>query len=72
MEHLLTDKEADKEELLKNAESYIRRMLQEQDTASLVPKAAQRFYEDIRPIDAFCCANRMRGMEFGTGGNSMG
>ena len=64
MEHLIADKEADAAELIEKAEIYTKRMLQEQDTASLVPDAAQRFYEDIRPIDAFCCANRMRGLEF--------
>lgn len=64
MEHLLTDKESDEAELLEKAEIYTMRMLQEQDTASLIPEAAQRFYEDIRPIDAFCCVNRMRGLHF--------
>ena len=64
MEHLLTDKESDEAELLEKAEIYTMRMLQEQDKASLIPEAAQRFYEDIRPIDAFCCVNRMRGLHF--------
>lgn len=64
MEHLLTDKEADEAELMEKIKSYTWRMLQEQDTTSLVPEAAQRFYEDIRPIDAFCCVNRMRGVSY--------
>lgn len=64
MEHLLTDKNADEAELLEKAEICTLRILQEQDTASLIPEAAQRFYEDIRPLDAFCCVNRMRGLQF--------
>lgn len=71
MERLLADKEADKEELLEKARRAVRRMLGERDTASMVPEAAQRFYEDIRPIDAFCCANRMRGLVFGSGEDSL-
>lgn len=64
MERLLTDKEADRAELLEKAELYTAKMLTQEDTASLVPEAAQRFYEDIRPLDAFCCVNRMRGLHF--------
>ena len=64
MEHLLGDKEADDDELIEKVKKYTQRMLQEQDTASLVPEAAQRFYEDLRPIDVFCCVNRMRGVNF--------
>jgi len=64
MELLLTDKETDEAELLEKAETYTKKMIQEQDTGSLVPTAARQFYEEIRPIDVFCCANRMRGLHF--------
>ena len=46
-------------------------MLTESDTSSLIPEAAQRFYEEIRPIDAFCCVNRMRGLRFKAGGGEV-
>ena len=68
MECLLTDKEAYNAELLEKVERYTEKMLTENDTSSLTPETAQRFYEEIRPIDAFCCANRMRGLAFRTDG----
>lgn len=64
MERLLTDEEADREELLLKAEQYAVKALQNDDAGSLIPEAAQCFCEEIRPIDAFCCVNRMRGAEF--------
>ena len=66
MERLLTDKEADSAELLEKVEEYTAKMLTDNDTSSLIPETAQRFYEEIRPIDAFCCVNRMRGLFFRT------
>lgn len=66
MECLLSDKEADNAELFEKVERYTRKMLTENDTSSLTPETAQRFYEEIRPIDAFCCVNRMRGLLFRT------
>ena len=68
IECLLTDKEADNEELLEKVERYTKKILTENDTSSLIPETAQRFYEEIRPIDAFCCANRVRGLAFRTDG----
>lgn len=68
IECLLTDKEADNEELLEKVERYTNKILTENDTSSLIPETAQRFYEEIRPIDAFCCANRVRGLAFRTDG----
>lgn len=64
MECLLTDKEADNAELLEKVKRYMEKMLNEKHTYSLVPETAQRFYEEIRPIDAFCCVNRMRELHF--------
>ena len=66
MEQLLTDKEADNAELLQKVEQYTERMFTGDNIPSLIPETARRFYEDIRPIDAFCCANRMRGLHFKT------
>ncbi len=71
MERLLTDKEADAAEMLEKVEYYTEKMLTENDTSSLIPETAQRFYEEIRPIDAFCCVNRMRGLRFRTSGGDL-
>ena len=68
MERLLTDKEAGSKELLEKIKEYTAIMLTDNDTSSLIPETAQRFYEEIRPIDAFCCVNRMRGLLFRTEG----
>lgn len=68
MEQLLTDKEADNAELLEKAEQCTENMFIGDDIPSLIPETARRFYEDIRPIDAFCCANRMRGLHFKANG----
>lgn len=65
MERLLTDKNADSGELLEKIDDYIKQVLANDDTESFVSaEAAQRFYEIIRPIDAFCCINRMRNISF--------
>lgn len=64
MEQLLTDKEADNAELLQKVEQYAARMFLGDNIPSLIPEAIRRFYEEIRPIDAFCCVNRMRGVHF--------
>jgi hypothetical protein len=29
-----------------------------------MPETQSWFYEEIRPLDALCCINRMRGAEF--------
>lgn len=71
MKCLLTDKEAVHMELLEKVECYTTKMITQEDTASLVPEAAQLFYEDIRPLDAFCCANRMRGVHFQSNGGDV-
>lgn len=63
-EKLLCLKEADKEELLVLAEKYIDKALYGKDTSEILPDAAQRFYEEIRPIEIFNCLNRMRGLHF--------
>lgn len=64
MERLLTDKEAGNAELLEKVEQYTAGMLTEDGVPSLLPEAVQRFYEELRPLDAFCCINRMRGLRF--------
>ena len=33
-------------------------------TMSLLSDTAWRWYEEIRPLDAYCCTNRMRGLSF--------
>lgn len=64
MEQLLTDKEADNADLLEKVEQCTAKMFMGDHIPSLIPETARRFYEDIRPLDAFCCANRMRGLHF--------
>ncbi len=64
MEKLMTDKEIYGFELLERAEAYVKKILSDNDTLSLLPEVAQQFYEEVRPIDVFCCMNRMRGVRF--------
>lgn len=64
MERLLADKAIGDFELMSLAEKYTEQMMRGTDTRLLLPEAAQRYYEDIRPIDVFCCINRMRGLHF--------
>jgi hypothetical protein len=66
MEQLLTDKESDSEELTIKVEQIAQKMFGDSDfeIESLLPDTAGRWYEEIRPVDAFCCANRMRGLHF--------
>jgi len=64
MEKILTDKEADSEELLQKLIHYTDRVLgfSEEKKEFHVNVSEQRFYSQIRPIDAWCCINRMRGV----------
>lgn len=66
MEKTLTDKEADSEELLRKLDYYTKRTLGYEETnGEFRPNGeGQRFYTEIRPIDAWCCINRMRGASF--------
>ncbi len=66
MEKTLTDKEADSEELLRKLDCYTKRTLGYEETnGEFRPNGeGQRFYTEIRPIDAWCCINRMRGVSF--------
>jgi len=64
-EHLLLDMEADNEEMIQKIQQIIRKLFSAgTDTVSLPSGAARRFYEEIRPIDVFCCVNRMYGLNF--------
>lgn len=68
MERLLTDKEAGNGELLDKAGQYtalaLDKMQTENGVSSLLPEMARLFFGEIRPIDVFCCVNRMRGLRF--------
>ena len=66
MEKILTDKEADSEELLQKLTGYTNSVLGFSDEKKEfhVNVSEQRFYSQIRPIDAWCCINRMRGTKF--------
>lgn len=65
MEKLLTDKEVNSEELMQKIRNITQKIFSgAMETEPLLPDAAQRFYEEIRSIDAFCCVNHMRGLHF--------
>jgi len=66
MEKILTDKEADSEELFQKLSNYTDLVLGFSDEKKEfhVHVSEQRFYSQIRPIDAWCCINRMRGVQF--------
>ena len=66
MEKILTDKEADSEELFQKLTAYTNSVLGFSDEKKEfhVNVSEQRFYSQIRPIDAWCCINRMRGTKF--------
>ena len=67
MEKILTDKEADSEELFRKLINYTNIVLGFSDEKDEfhVNVSEQRFYSQIRPMDAWCCINRMRGVKFG-------
>lgn len=62
----LTDKEADTSELIEKVDAITQAIFSGNgfESKSLLADTALRWYEEIRPIDAFCCANRMRGLSF--------
>ena len=66
MEKVLTDKEADSEELLGKLDIYTNRALgyEEKSGDFRISETGQCYYSEIRPIDAWCCINRMRGVSF--------
>ena len=66
MEQILTDKEIDSDELMKKATDMTECVFTDAgfESKSLLADTALRWYEEIRPLDAFCCANRMRGLTF--------
>ena len=65
MERLLTDPEGKNREILANVQDYLEDLLICGKTGSIMPETQSWFYEEIRPLDALCCINRMRGAEFG-------
>ncbi len=66
MERLLTDKGSDSEELIKKSTATVSELFTEEGfrSKSLLVNTTLRWYEEIRPLDVFCCANRMRGLNF--------
>lgn len=66
MEKTLTDKEGDSDELISKLVYYTNRTLGFEDARGefRTGGAGQSFYSEIRPIDAWCCINRMRGVSF--------
>ena len=66
MERLLTDPEGKGREILENVKNYLEDLMCSGKTGSIMPETQSWFYEEIRPLDALCCINRMRGAEFRT------
>ena len=66
MKKTLTDKEADSDELLGKLDYYTKSILGYEETNGefCVIGEGQNFYTEIRPIEAWCCINRMRGVSF--------
>ncbi len=66
MEKILTDKEADSEELLQKLTYYTEKTIgiNNENKEFHINQSEQRFFSQIRPIDAWCCINRMRGARF--------
>ncbi|MBQ9488512.1 MAG: hypothetical protein IKO03_03850 [Lachnospiraceae bacterium] len=64
MEHLLTDLSGAEHEILENVKAFLEELLTRGKTGSIMPETQCWFYEEIRPLDALCCINRMRGVTF--------
>ena len=66
MEKILTDKEADSEELLQKMIDYTNQTtgFENEKNGFHMNESEQRFFSQIRPIDAWCCINRMHGIRF--------
>ena len=66
MEKILTDKEADSDDLLKKITYYTDQTIgvDNENKEFHINESEQRFFSQIRPIDAWCCINRMRGVRF--------
>ena len=64
MERLLTDPLGADREVLENVTAFLEDLLKKGKTGSIMPETQSWFYEEIRPLDALCCINRMRGATF--------
>ncbi|MGN0425798.1 MAG: P-loop domain-containing protein [Acetatifactor sp.] len=66
MESILTDQEASSVELMDKLREKIENAFGEenQNRSGSMLAAEQRFCSEIRPLDAWCCINRMRGVHF--------
>ena len=64
MEGLLTDMEADSEDVMQKIKDILDKVLSEGKWKgnSVLPDTKRLFYEEIRPLDAFCGLSRMRGV----------
>lgn len=65
IEQLMNDMKSSHDEMIVKAKEIITNMFSSEfKTESLIPDSVYQFYENIRPLDVFCCANRMRGLRF--------
>lgn len=73
MSWLMTDKESDSDELIKKATEFTSKLFSDGQNVqnSLISDSTFRWFEEIRPLDAFCCANRMQGLSFSKKGGEV-
>ena len=66
MEKMLTDKEADSGQLLSKLIDHTNRTIGLEGVGEElhIYGSERRFLSEIRPLDAWCCINRMRGVQF--------
>lgn len=65
MEQILCDKDAGNSELMQIAADKTKNIFScDGESKSLIADTALLWYEEIRPMDSFCSANRMRGLNF--------
>ena len=66
MESVLTDQEASFVELMDKLREKLENVFrgENQNRSGSLLAEEQRFCSEIRPLDAWCCINRMRGVHF--------
>ena len=62
---LLCDQNANSDEMIRKLDELLSKLFSEQgDCLSFLNVTDRRYYEYVRPIDAYCCVNRVRGLCF--------
>ncbi len=62
---LLCDKNANSDELIRKLEELLCKLFSDDENRlPYLNLTDRRYYEELRPIDAYCCVNRVRGLLF--------